>query len=93
LSREPTTFPRPLAMRRCLTMRGFNMLSLLSDEDRGPAAIEALRAGIVSGAYRMPVAHRFPLENIADAHRAVERDAHVGKVVVTVQDPDEWPSG
>jgi len=93
LSREPTTFPRPLAMRRCLTMRGFNMFSLLSDEDRGPAAIEALRTGIVSGAYRMPVAHRFPLENIADAHRAVERDAHVGKVVVTVQDPDEWPSG
>jgi NADPH:quinone reductase-like Zn-dependent oxidoreductase len=37
-----------------------------------------------SGALRPVIDSRFPLERIADAHRHMEADANVGKIVIDV---------
>ena len=43
-----------------------------------------LDAGLVAGSFRPLVARTFPLEQIVEAHRYLESNQQIGKVVVTV---------
>jgi NADPH:quinone reductase len=40
--------------------------------------------GLANGTLKPVIDKTFPLENIAEAHRYLESNQHVGKVVVTV---------
>lgn len=84
LSKLPATFPRQLAIRGNLSMRGFNFNPMLADPERLSRAIAALEPHFASGAYRMPIAEQFGFADMADAHRALESNQQIGKIVVTL---------
>ena len=84
LSKQPATFPRQLAIRGNLTMRGFNFNPMLSDPARLDRALAALAPGFADGRYHMPVAHIFAFEEMGEAHRTLESNAHIGKIVTRV---------
>ncbi|PZF87354.1 NADPH:quinone reductase [Micromonospora deserti] len=54
-------------------------------EDANQAAAADLTAALATGDLRYPVAARYPLERIADAHEAAERSAAEGRILITVQ--------
>ncbi|MDP3175445.1 MAG: zinc-dependent alcohol dehydrogenase family protein [Phenylobacterium sp.] len=78
----PATFPRQLAIRRNLTMRGYNFFTMLNDPARRAAAYDYIWARLKDGRFRMPVAKVFALEDVVEAHRYLESNQHVGKVVM-----------
>lgn len=84
LSQEPTPFPRQPAMAGNLTMRGFALGRMLADPARAARAIGELGPKLATGSFAMPIAHNIPLSEIVEAHRILGRNAHIGKIVVTV---------
>lgn len=86
MANQPATFPRHLAIRRNLTLRGYNFFAMLSVPERKARAIEAILSGMDEGHFRMPIAEVFDLDNIVEAHRMLERNEHIGKIIVTTGD-------
>ena len=84
LSKQAATFPRQLAIRGNLTMRGFNFNPMLSDPARLNRALAELAPRFADGRYHMPIARTFAFEEMAEAHRTLESNAHIGKIVVRV---------
>ena len=84
LSPEPTPFPLFTVLGRSLTLKGYLYAEIVAD----PTALERAKAfivkGLESGALRPVIARTFPLEQIQDAHRFLEANQQVGKIVVTV---------
>ncbi|MBY8824922.1 zinc-dependent alcohol dehydrogenase family protein [Sphingomonas colocasiae] len=84
LSKQPAVFPRHLMIRSNLAMRGFNFNPMLVDHARRERALAAITPYLADGSWRMPIAHQFALADMAEAHRALERNEHAGKIIVTV---------
>ncbi|ATE64641.1 zinc-dependent alcohol dehydrogenase family protein [Rhizorhabdus dicambivorans] len=82
LSNQPATFPRHLAIGRNLTMRGYNFFPLAADAARRAEAMAMISAGLEAGRFDMPVAARFALAEVGGAHRALEANAHIGKMLL-----------
>ena len=83
LSPEPTPFPLFAALGKGLTMRGYTLFEVASD----PARLEAGKRAVLdhlAGGLRPEIPRRFPLEQIVEAHRFLESNAQVGKIVVEV---------
>lgn len=67
-----------------LTLRGFAANELLADPVLRSRAIQYIHTGLASGALRPVIDRTFALTDIVDAHRYLESNAQVGKIVVTV---------
>jgi NADPH:quinone reductase-like Zn-dependent oxidoreductase len=86
LSAEPTPFPLGIALGKSITMRGYLVHEIVGSASRLAAAKEYILSGVASGALCPTVARVFPFERVADAHRYLEANDHVGKVVVSMDD-------
>lgn len=84
LSMRPTPFPLLRALRGGLTMRGYTLFEVTQDPDRLATAIRFVTDGVTDGALVPVIAQTFPLERVQDAHRCMEANRHIGKIVVTV---------
>ncbi|MDP3176074.1 MAG: zinc-dependent alcohol dehydrogenase family protein [Phenylobacterium sp.] len=82
MANQPHIFPRQLSIRKNLTMRGYNFFELLRDRPRLDAAMGEIAARIRDGRFKMPVAKIFPLDQVAEAHRFLESNTHIGKIVM-----------
>jgi NADPH2:quinone reductase len=82
MANQPATFPRQLAIRKNLTMRGYNFFPLLSNPKRRQAAIDWVMERLRDGRFAMPIAYRFPLSEVVDAHRQLEANEHIGKIIM-----------
>jgi len=82
MANQPHTFPRQLSIRMNLTMRGYNFFELLKDKPRFSAAMEAIAERIRDGRFKMPVAKVFKLDDAVEAHRFLESNTHIGKIVM-----------
>ena len=80
LDQRPALFP----MNWPLRMYGFNVEHLATDPALLGRALRFLGAGLVSGAPAPTVDRTFDLAEIAEAHRYLESEQQVGKVVLTV---------
>lgn len=85
---DVATVPLRSAMTKNARLQ-FLLLYVVSDEQKRDA-VEAVTAALHDGALEVGTEHglpitRFPLEQTADAHRAVENDT-VGKVLIDVAD-------
>ncbi|RKN37002.1 zinc-dependent alcohol dehydrogenase family protein [Streptomyces hoynatensis] len=84
LSGEPTPYPGIELGLPALNMRSFTMLETARDPERLRRAAAFVTSGLLSGAFRAVVDRTFELGEIVEAHRYLESNAQVGKIVVTV---------
>ncbi|GGQ24049.1 NADPH:quinone reductase-like Zn-dependent oxidoreductase [Actinomadura coerulea] len=84
LSGEPTPYPGIELGLPALNMRTYTMLETARDPERLRRAAAFVTSGLRSGAFRPVIDRTFPLSEMADAHRHLESNTQVGKIVVTV---------
>lgn len=84
LSPQPTPFPLPAVLGKCLLLRGYLVHEIIRDPTRLRAAKTFIFEGLASGALKPVIARTFPFEQIVEAHRFLESNEQFGKVVVTV---------
>jgi len=84
LSTEPTPLPLFDLLAKWATIRGYVMLEITSDPRRLERAKKFINEGLADGSFKPLIAKKFPLEQIVEAHRYLESNQQVGKVVVTV---------
>ncbi|EME96586.1 zinc-dependent alcohol dehydrogenase family protein [Streptomyces mobaraensis NBRC 13819 = DSM 40847] len=76
--------PTPLPPHWPLAVYGFALPAVLDHDDRKRRATAFIESGLRSGALSPLIDRTFPLHAIADAHRHLEGNGQVGKIVVTV---------
>lgn len=71
-------------MLNSLSIRGFATNELLADPALRKTAIDFIYKGLASGRLAPCIDRTFPLSDIVDAHRYLESNAQLGKIVVIV---------
>ena len=84
LSPEPTPLPLFNVLGRWTTIRGYVMMEITGDPARLEKAVSFINEGLADGSLRPIIARTFPLDDIVEAHRYLESNQQIGKVVVTV---------
>jgi NADPH:quinone reductase len=84
LSPEPTVVPLLELLGKSLTIRGYVLFELTSDPVRLERGKEFVLNGLKSGHLKPIIAKTFPLSEIVEAHRFLESNQQIGKIVVTV---------
>ena len=84
LSSKPTLYPLFDALGKGLTIRGYTLFEIVTDPKRLKRGKQFIRSGLESGALKPIIARTFALEAIVEAHRYMESNQHMGKIVVTV---------
>ncbi|MEU8117745.1 zinc-dependent alcohol dehydrogenase family protein [Spirillospora sp. NPDC049024] len=84
LSGEPTPYPGIDLGMPALNMRTYTMLETAKDPERLRRAAAFVTSGLRSGAFRPVIDRTFPLSEVAEAHRHLESNTQIGKIVVTV---------
>lgn len=84
LSGRPTPYPGLDLGLPALTMRSLTVMETTRDPERLRRGVAFVAAGVRSGAFRPVIDRTFELADIAEAHRYLESNAQVGKIVVTV---------
>ncbi|NJP87956.1 zinc-dependent alcohol dehydrogenase family protein [Nonomuraea sp. FMUSA5-5] len=85
LSGQPTPYPGIELGMPALSMRTYTMLETTTRPERLRRAEAFVASGLRSGAFSAVVDRTFELGEIVEAHRHLESNAQVGKIVVTVQ--------
>jgi NADPH:quinone reductase-like Zn-dependent oxidoreductase len=67
-----------------LTIRGYLLFEFTSDPKRLEAGKKFVVDGLASGKLKPVIAKTFPFEQIVEAHRYLESNTQIGKIVVTV---------
>lgn len=83
LSPEPTSFPLFPAIGKALTLHGYAVVHVIHSGNLEKAKAY-INAHLESGAFKPVIARTFGLADVADAHRFMEGNEQVGKIVVTV---------
>jgi NADPH:quinone reductase-like Zn-dependent oxidoreductase len=84
LSPEPTPMPLFDVLSKWATIRGYVMTEITGDPARLERAKAFVNEGLADGSLRPIVARTFPLGEIVEAHRYLESNQQIGKVVVTM---------
>ncbi|WP_309085764.1 zinc-dependent alcohol dehydrogenase family protein [Chelativorans sp.] len=84
LSAEPTPFPLFAVLSKTLTLRGYLVHEVVGDRTRLEAAKAFILEGLETGALKPVIARTFPFDQIVEAHRFLESNEQLGKIVVTV---------
>jgi NADPH2:quinone reductase len=84
LAPEPTPFPLFVAIGNNLTVRGYTLFSIVTHPERFERSKRWVFDRLASGELKPVIARTFTLDQIVDAHRYLESNEQVGKIVVTV---------
>lgn len=84
LSPEPTPFPLFSALKKGLAMRGYMLMEVTQSPELLKKGVKYVQDHIESGSFKPRVDRTFPLEQIREAHRYMESNQQIGKIVVTV---------
>jgi NADPH:quinone reductase-like Zn-dependent oxidoreductase len=84
LSTEPTPLPLINVLSKSLTVRGYLLFEITSDPARLERGKQFVFEGLATGKLKPIIARTFPLEEIVAAHRFLESNQQIGKVIVTV---------
>ena len=84
LSGAPTPFPLFPAFQKALTIRGYTLYEFVTDPVLRSKAERFVYEHLDRGKLNPKVDRTFPLAQIIEAHRYVESNQQVGKVVATV---------
>ena len=86
LSPDPTPLPLFTVLSKSLTVRGYTLFEFTQNPD-APAlrrGIDFVLKGLAAGKLSPVIAKTFAFEDIAEAHRYMESNEQMGKIVVTV---------
>lgn len=83
LASEPTLYPLFTALAKGLTIRGYTLFEITPDPVF-PKAKQYVFDHLASGAFRPLIHKSFPFAAIVEAHRYMESNAQIGKIVVTL---------
>ena len=84
LSPDPTPFPLFAALSKGLSVRGYTLREILSVPKLKAKAEQYVFDRVESGAFKPRIDRVFPLAKIVEAHRYMESNEQIGKIVVTV---------
>lgn len=84
LSSEPTPLPVFDVLSKSLTIRGYVLFEITSDAARLERGKRFVVDGLAGGSLKPVIARTFPLAQIVEAHRYLESNQQIGKIVVTV---------
>lgn len=84
LSLEPTPFPLFPALQKGLTCRGYTLFELVSEPALLTEGKKYIFDQLNAGTFAPKIAKTFSLNHIVDAHRYMESNEQIGKIVVTV---------
>ncbi len=84
LSSDPTPLPLMDVLGKSLTIRGYVLFEFTGDASRLKRAEEFVVNGLASGKLTPVIARTFTMEQIVEAHRYLESNQQIGKIVVTV---------
>jgi len=84
LSTEPTPLPLFDVLGKWLTIRGYVLMEITGDPKRLDRAKRFINDGLADGSFKPLIAKTFPLQEIVEAHRYLESNQQIGKIVVTV---------
>ena len=84
LSMAPTPFPLFEALGKGLTIRGYTLFEIANDPEKLDQGKRFIYEGLASGALKPVIAKTFKLEKVANAHRYMESNQQIGKIVVEV---------
>jgi len=84
LAPEPTTYPLFTALAKSLTIRAYTLFELTPDPVF-PEAKQYIFDHLASGAFKPVIARTFRFAEIVEAHRYMESNTQIGKIVVTLQ--------
>jgi NADPH:quinone reductase-like Zn-dependent oxidoreductase len=78
-----TPFPFMAAVGKGLAVRGYLVFELIQNPARRDDAVRAIAHGIAAGRLKPVIARTFELAEIVAAHRYLESNQQIGKIVVT----------
>jgi len=88
LADEATPYPLSDALSKNLTIKGYSLFEVVSNPEKFPEefvkAKQFVFKHLANGNFRPIISKTFPLSDIAVAHRYMESNAQIGKIVVTV---------
>jgi NADPH:quinone reductase-like Zn-dependent oxidoreductase len=84
LSEEPTVLPLLTVIGKTPIIRGYNLFGTTTDAARQKAATDYIFAGLKSGVFKTRITRIFAFEDIVEAHRELEKNQHLGRLVVKV---------
>jgi len=84
LSPEPTPLPLMDLLSKLLTIRGYVLFEITSDPIRLGLAKRFVLDGLAASKLKPVIAKTFPFAEIVEAHRYLESNQQIGKIVVTV---------
>ena len=84
LATEPTPYPPFAALRKHLTIKGYTLFDVVGNPAAFPKAKQYVFDRIAAGDFKPRIDRTFPLSQIVEAHRYMESNAQIGKIVVTI---------
>ena len=84
LAPEPTPFPLYTALSKGLTVRGYTVREILSVPELKAKAVQYVFDRVTAGDFKPRIDRLFPFAQIVEAHRYMESNQQIGKIVVTV---------
>jgi len=84
LAPEPTPFPLFAALSKGLTVRGYTCREILSVPELKAKAVKYVFDHVTADEFKPRIDRVFPLAQIVEAHRYMESNQQIGKIVVTV---------
>ncbi|MEO6982377.1 MAG: zinc-dependent alcohol dehydrogenase family protein, partial [Edaphobacter sp.] len=84
LSGVATPFPLFAALTKSLEIRGYTLFEVVSNPDAFTKAKKYVYDHLAAGKFKPRIDKTFPFARIADAHRYMESNEQIGKIVVTV---------
>jgi NADPH:quinone reductase-like Zn-dependent oxidoreductase len=85
LSDETTPLPMIEVLAKRIVIRGYNLFATTTNPVKQKAAVDFIFDGIRKGALRPIISKRFTFDQIQDAHRELEKNQHIGRIVVSVE--------
>ena len=84
LAPEPTPFPLFPALSKGLSVRGYTLREIFADPKLKAKAEKYVFDHVEAGDFRPRIDRVFPFAQIVEAHRYMESNEQIGKIVVTV---------
>jgi len=84
LAPEPTPFPLFIALSKGLSIRGYTLREVLFDPKLRTKAQQYVFDHIEAGDFKPRIDRVFPFSEIVEAHRYMESNEQIGKIVVKV---------